>query len=117
MAGINAVGYGSNLSAAWKQAQYASRVSSAYSAAANPAQPEAPVEPVSAVRKVSPDAAVRKPIAVQEPRVPTETDLNNAQENLARMRVQYPEEAERADGQAMAQAGINTYLTNAAGIS
>lgn len=117
MAGISAVGYGNNLSAAWQQSYYASRISSAYSAAANPAQPETPVEPVSAVRKVAPDAAVRKPIAVQEPRVPTEEDLNNAQETLARMRVQYPEEAERADGQTMAQAGVNTYLMNAAGIS
>ncbi|MBO4914583.1 MAG: hypothetical protein J5449_05190 [Oscillospiraceae bacterium] len=117
MAGINPVGYGGNVSAVWRQADYNAKVSAAYTAAANPSQPDSPVEPVSAVRRVAPDAAVRVPVAVQEPQIPTEAELNNASDNLARMRIQYPGEAESALGQTMAQAGINTFLMNAAGIS
>lgn len=95
MFGIQAVGYG-GMSVAWRQFYYASRVSAARSAAANPAQPERPVEPVSAVRRVAPDAAVRIPVAVQDPRVPTEDDLNNAADTLARVRIRFPEEADDA---------------------
>ncbi len=92
MSGVHAVGYG-GLSAAWQQSVYASRIAAAHSAAANPAQPERPVEPVAPVRRVAPDAAVRLPIAVKEPRVPTEDDLNNAADTLARMRIQFPAES------------------------
>ena len=95
MSGIQAVGHG-GMSVAWRQFYYASRVSAARSAAANPAQPERPVEPVSPVRRVAPDAAVRIPFAMREPRVPTEDDLNNAADTLARMRIRFPEEADAA---------------------
>ena len=95
MSGIRAVDHG-GMSVAWRQFYYASRVSAARSAAVNPAQPERPVEPVSAVRRVAPDAAVRIPITVQEPRVPTEDDLNNAADTLARIRIRFPEEADDA---------------------
>ncbi len=105
MSAINAVGYG-GMSPVWRQAYYASNVSAARASAANPAQPETPVEPVSAVRKVAPDAAVRQPVAVEEPRVPTEEALNNAADTLARMRIQYAEEPPQADGQAVPQALI-----------
>ncbi|MBE6908543.1 MAG: hypothetical protein E7474_02900 [Ruminococcaceae bacterium] len=111
MSAINAVGNG-NMSAAWRQASYVSNLSAAKSAAANPSQPEAPVEPVSSVRRVSPDAAVRTPVSVQEPRVPDEAELNNAADNLARMRIQYEQEAENADKQDLAQAGLNNYFMN-----
>ena len=92
MSGIPAVGYG-GMSVAWRQFYYVSRISAARAAAVNPAQPERPVEPVSAVRRVAPDAAVRIPVTVQEPRVPTEDDLNNAADTLARMRIRFPDEA------------------------
>lgn len=116
MSAVNAVGYG-GMSVAWQQAYYTSNLSAAKASAANPAQPDAPVEPVSAVRRVAPDASVRMPVAVQEPSVPTEDDLNNAADTLARMRIQYADEAASADGQTLAQAGVNTYLMNAAGVS
>ena len=95
MSGIRAVDHG-GMSVAWRRFYYASRVSAARSAAANPAQPERPVEPVSPIRRVAPDAAVRIPITLREPRVPTEDDLNNAADTLARMRVRFPEEADGA---------------------
>ncbi len=103
MSAINPVGYG-GISPVWRQAYYASNISAARSSAANPAQPETPVEPVSAVRKVAPDAAVRQPISVQEPRIPTEDALNNAAENLARMRIQYAGAPAQIDGQNLSQA-------------
>ena len=144
MPAISAIGSQYNM-----QAYYAANISAARTAAANPAQPNTPVEPVSAVGKVMPDASVRMPIAVQEPTLPTVDDLNNASENLARMRIEYPEEAEQSDMQGLAQAqgepqgiaaltaqpeeapqglealtaqntvavGINTLVTNVAGIS
>ncbi len=93
MSAVSAVGYG-GINVAWQRSYYASRVSAAYSAAANPSQPEAPVEPVSAVRRVAPDAAVRVPVPIQERRLPTEQDLNNASEHLARMRIQDYESSE-----------------------
>lgn len=92
MSGVNAVGYG-GMSVAWQRSIYASRIAAAHSAAANPSQPERPVEPVEPVRRVAPDAAVRMPVAVPEPRIPTEDDLNNASDTLARMRIQFPEDA------------------------
>ena len=59
--------------------------------AVNPSQPNLPVQPVEPVGRVTGNAAVRMPVNVSEPRLPTEADLNNAQENLVRMFVQYPE--------------------------
>ena len=90
MSGIGAIGSSGSLSGIYRQAYYAANISAARSASVNPAQPETPVEPVSAVRRVAPDAPVRQPLAVQEPRIPTVDDLNTASETLARMRVQYP---------------------------
>ena len=113
MSAVNAVGYG-GISSVWRQAYHASNVSAARASAANPAQPETPVEPVSAVRKVAPDAAVRKPIALQEPQLPTEESLNNAADTLARMRIQYAGESPQIDGQTMAQTGL---AMNAAGVT
>lgn len=92
---IQAVGHG-GMSVAWQQFYYASRISAVRSAAANPAQPERPVEPASPVRRVAPDTAVRIPVTVREPRVPTEEDLNNAADTLARMRIRFPEETAAA---------------------
>ena len=121
MPSIGAIGSAGNLSAIYQQAYYASNVSAARSAAANPSQPETPVEPVGAVRRVAPDAAVRQPVAVQEPTLPTVDDLNNASDNLARMRIQSAEpadEAESAEMQTAEQAEeVNQNITNAAGIS
>ena len=97
MPAIGAIGSQYNM-----QAYYAANISAARTAAANPSQPNAPVEPVSAVGRVMPDASVRMPIGVQEPTLPTVDDLNNASENLARMRIEYPEEA--ADMQGLSQA-------------
>ncbi len=111
MSAVNAVEYG-GISPVWRQAYHASNVSAARASAANPAQPETPVEPVSAVRKVAPDAAVRKPIALQEPQLPTEESLNNALDVLARMRIQYAEESSQLEGQTSSQAGP---AVNAAG--
>ncbi len=91
MSAINAVGHG-GMNAAWQRSNYISHIAAARSAAVNPSQPETPVEPVSAVRRVAPDAAVRVPVAVQEPQIPTEESLNNASDNLARMRIQHEEE-------------------------
>ena len=85
MFGIQAVGRG-GLSVAWQRYYYVSRIAAARSAAVNPAQPERPVEPVSPVRRIAPDAGVRIPVAVREPRVPTEDDLSSAANTLARMR-------------------------------
>ena len=95
MSGIQAVSHG-GMSVAWRQFYYASRVSAARSAAANPARPERPVEPVSAIRRIAPDAAVRIPVTVREPRVPTEDGLNSAADTLARMRIRFPGEADTA---------------------
>lgn len=99
MPAISAIGSQYNM-----QAYYAANISAARTAAANPSQPNAPVEPVSAVRQVAPDTSVRMPVAVQEPTLPTVDDLNNASENLARMRIEYPEEAAQSDMQGLAQA-------------
>ena len=103
MSGIGAIGSSGGMSGLYLQAYYASHISAARSAAVNPAQPETPVEPVSAVRRVAPDAPVRMPVAVREPALPTVDDLNSASENLARMRVQYPEGAALAGAQTEGQ--------------
>ena len=92
------------MSGIYRQAYYAANISAARTAAANPAQPNTPVEPVDEVRRVAPDAAVRRPVAVQEPALPTVDDLNNASDNLARMRIQSPEESEAAEAQTAEQA-------------
>lgn len=109
---IGAIGSQSGLSAIYAQSYYAAKLSAARSSAASPAQPNAPVEPVSPVRAVKPDAPVRMPIVVQEPSLPTVDDLNNASDNLARMRIQYAEEAAPAAMQSAAQQGVNTLFMN-----
>ena len=73
-----------------------------------PAQPEAPVEPVSPARSVKRDESVRVPVSVQEPRIPGEEALNNAVDNLSRMRIQY-EGRDNTAAQALAQFGANAY--------
>lgn len=93
MVGISSISSAGSMSAVYRQAYYAANVAAARSATANPAQPELPVEPVSAVRRVAPDAAVRQPITVREPVLPTVKDLDNASDNLVRMRIQFPEKA------------------------
>ncbi len=117
MGGIGPVGSAGGMSAVYLRAQYAAHLTAARSAAANPAQPEKPVEPVSAVRQTAPDTPVRLPIAVGERRLPTVDDLNNASENLARMRMQYAGETAQAEPQADEKHDFNTFLMNAAGIS
>lgn len=97
MDGIASVGSSRAVSSLYAQRlRYLSRVSAAVSA--RPAQPELPVEPVSPVRAVKPDAAVRIPIFVPEPALPSVESLNNAADNLVRMRIQYPEESGDDDG-------------------
>lgn len=91
MSGIHPIGYG-GMPVTWQQFYYAARIAAVRSAAVNPAQPNHPVEPVSPVRRVAPDTAVRIPIAVREPRVPTEGDLDSAVETLAHMRIRFSTE-------------------------
>ena len=90
MSGISAIGSG-GISAAWRQAYYYMGMSRARSAAVNPAQVETPVQPVSPVKAIPADVPVRLPVAVPEIPLPTEDALNNASENLARMRIAYPD--------------------------
>lgn len=97
MSGISAIGPSTGLSAYYRQAFYAAHVSAARSAAINPSQPDTPVEPVSPVRRVSANASVRIPVPIQERRLPTVDDLNNASENLVRMRIRYPEDENSPD--------------------
>ena len=82
------------LSSMWQQARYMFNVSAARAAAANPARAETPVEPVQPVRALPADVPVKLPLSLSyaETRLPTEEDLNNASEVLARMRIQYPEQ-------------------------
>lgn len=113
---VGAIGSQSGMSALYVQLYRNANLSAARTRAANPSQPNAPVEPVSPVRAVKPDAAVRMPVPVEEPSLPTVDALNNASDNLARMRIQYAEEAAPADAQTTAQAavqpGVNTLFTN-----
>ena len=89
MNGIGAL-QNNGLSSLWQQARYLYGVSAARAAAANPARAETPVEPVQPVRALPSDTPVKYPVLLAGTRLPTEEDLNNAQENLARMRIQYP---------------------------
>ena len=90
MSGISAIGSG-GVSSAWRQAYYYMGMSRARSAAATPAQVETPVQPVSPVKAVPADVPVKVPVAVPEIPLPTVDALNNASENLARMRIAYPD--------------------------
>ena len=101
MYGIGAL-QNNSLASMWRQARYLYGVSAARTAAANPARAETPVEPVQPVRAIPSDTPVKYPLTFTsaETRLPTEADLNNAQENLARMRIQYPAQ----EGQAAAAA-------------
>ena len=84
MDAISAVsGYG-GASRRWAAyASYVSNLSAARYASLRRSQPETPVEPVSALRPVAADASVRVPVV----ELPTEADLNNASEHLARTRI------------------------------
>ena len=92
MSGISAIGSG-GISAAWYQAYYYMGMSRARRAAANPspAQVETPVQPVPPVKALPADVPVKLPVPVPEIPLPTEDALNNASENLARMRISYPD--------------------------
>ena len=103
---VGSVGSQSGTSALYMQLYRNANLSAARSSAANPAQPNTPVEPVSPVRSVKPDAAVRQPVPVEEPSLPTANELNNAADNLARMRIQYAEETAPVDMQTAAQAAL-----------
>ena len=87
------------LSSMWQQARYMCNISAARAAAANPARAETPVEPVQPVRALPSDVPVKLPLTLTaaETRLPTEEDLNNASEALARMRIQYPAQENAAD--------------------
>ena len=106
MSGISAIGSG-GISAAWRQAYYYMGMSRARSVAANPAQVETPVQPVSPVKAIPADVPVRLPVSVPEMPLPTEDALNNASENLARMRIAYP------DAEPVFRIGAQGMLVNA----
>ena len=106
MSGISAIGSG-GISAAWRQAYYYMGLSRARSAAANPAQVETPVQSVSPVKAIPADVPVRLPVAAAEIPLPTEDALNNASENLARMRIAYP------DAEPVFRVGSQGQLVNA----
>ncbi len=95
MSGIGAI-RGSGLSSAWMQTQYYMHLSAARSAAANPARANTPVEPVMPVRALPSDTPVRFPMVLSSPSLPQPEELNNAADQLARMRIIYPEEQENA---------------------
>lgn len=102
MSGIGAL-RDNGLSSLWQQARYYSNLSAARAAAANPARAETPVEPVQPVRALPSDTPVRFPVLLTETRLPAEEDLNNAQETLVKMRIQYPGEEAEAQETAMPQ--------------
>ena len=108
MSGISAIGSG-GVSAAWRQAYYYMGMSRALRAAANPARVETPVEPVSPVKAVPSEVPVKVPVSVPEIPLPTEDALNNASENLARMRISYP------DAEPVFRIGPQGQLINAEG--
>lgn len=88
MAAIGAIsGYG--VSAAYAQSYYANLAASrAHSA--NPGRAETPVEPVSRVPRLPQDVPISQPVpAAAEMQLPTVSALNNAADNLARMRIEY----------------------------
>ena len=87
-------------SSMWRQARYIFNVSAARAAAANPARAETPVGPVQPVRALPSDVPVKfsLPLTPAETHLPTEADLNNASEVLARMRIRYPAQEDAADG-------------------
>ena len=90
MSGISAIGAGGS-SSIWRWAPYYFNVMAMRQNALRPAQTDTPVEPVDPVRKVAAatDTAPAFPMAQKETALPTVADLNNAQDNLARMRIQY----------------------------
>ena len=95
MSGISPIS-GRASSVGWLQAQYYLNMSAARRAAANPARAETPVEPVQPVRPLPSDTPVRFPISFAETALPTVDDLNNASENLAKMRISYAGGADQA---------------------
>ena len=105
---IGPIGSQGGMSAAYLQFYRNANLSAARSRAANPSQPEQPVAPVPPVRSVKPDAAVRLPVPVEEPSLPTEQALNNAADNLARMRIRQAEESAPSDMQTKAQAAVQS---------
>ena len=93
MSGISPIRFG-GMSSVWMQTQYYAHLSAARSAGANGARANTPVEPVPPVRALPEDVPVRFPVSIASPSLPTPEDLNNASDNLARMRIIYPEDAE-----------------------
>ena len=103
MAAIGAIsGYG--ISAAYAQSYYAN-LAAFRAHSANPGRAETPVEPVSRVQRLPQDVPITQPVpAAAETRLPTASALNNAADNLARMRIEYtaggaPETAEPLSAQ------------------
>ena len=90
MSGISAIGAG-GVSSIWRWAPYYFNIAAMRRNAVRPAQPDTPVEPVDPVKKTAAatDTAALFPFAQKETALPTVADLNNAQDNLARMRIQY----------------------------
>ena len=106
MSGISAVS-GAGMSPVWLQAQYYMHLSAARSGGAYAARANAPVEPVEPVRALPSDTPVRYPVALSEPSLPRPEDLNNASDNLARMRIVYPEMEEEAPLPGLASAAAS----------
>ena len=91
MGGISAIGAGGS-SSIWRWAPYYFNIMAMRQSALRPAQTDTPVEPVDPVKRTAAatDTAPVFPMAQKETALPTVADLNNAQDNLARMRIQYP---------------------------
>lgn len=97
MSGISAIGSGTvSTGSVWSRARYLMNLSAARSNAASPARADTPVEPVEPVKPLPADVPVKFPVSLPEQRLPTVEDLNNASEQLVRMRIQYPEDEETA---------------------
>lgn len=90
MSGISAIGAGGS-SSIWRWAPYYFNIAAMRKNALRPAQVDTPVEPVDPVKRTAPatDTAPAFPLTQKETALPTVADLNNAQDNLARMRIQY----------------------------
>ena len=93
MSGISAIGAigAGEASSIWRWAPYYFNIAAMRRNAIRPAQPDTPVEPVAPVKRTAAatDTAALFPFARKETALPTVADLNNAQDNLARMRIQY----------------------------
>ena len=86
MSGISAISNDRPIS--WWQFYRASNIAAAKNAALSPSQPELPVEPVSPVQDVLPDTAVDFPVILYDPQLPPVEALDDAEEILAKMRIE-----------------------------